>query len=69
MIREELIEALTDTIIDGMDLDTLITFAKEQLSRYYDKLDYNDLVTEAEIFASHLLDGDEVEIPETLKKV
>lgn len=54
--RDRLTEALIDHIVDGMDMDTVIQFAKDQLMGYYEKRSDEELETEMTNFAPHLLE-------------
>ena len=52
--RDDAIEALVDRIIDGMDMDTLVTFAKEQLGDHYSSYSDADLLEHMDLFAPDL---------------
>jgi len=59
--RADMEEMLIESVIDGMDMSTLISFAREALFDAYAKYTDNDLLEEVERFAPHLLDEDEDE--------
>ena len=59
--RYEIEESLICHVIEGMDIDTLVQFAREALYRAYANYTDNDLLEEVERFAPHLLDEDEDE--------
>jgi hypothetical protein len=54
--REELVEAFAEFVVEGMDLDSLVTYAKEQLTEAYTESDESALMEEIENFAPHLLE-------------
>ena len=63
--RDEIEESLISHIIEGMDISTLVGFARDALIDAYAKYTDNDLLEEVERFAPHLLeeydDEDETE--------
>ena len=54
--RDEIEESLICHVIEGMDIDTLVQFAREALYKAYANYTDNDLLEEVERFAPHLLD-------------
>jgi hypothetical protein len=54
--RDEIEELFICHIIEGMDMDTLVGFAREALYKAYANYTDNDLLEEVERFAPHLLD-------------
>ena len=57
--RAEMEEMLIESVIDAMDMSTLISFARDALFDAYAKYTDNDLLEEVERFAPHLLDEDD----------
>jgi hypothetical protein len=54
--REALIEAFAEFVVEGMDLDSLVTYATERLTEAYTESDESALMEEIENFAPHLLE-------------
>jgi predicted Zn-dependent peptidase len=57
--RDEIEESLINHVIEGMDMSTLVQFAREALYKAYADYTDNDLLEEVERFAPHLLDLEE----------
>ena len=56
--RSELELALAERIVEGMDMDTLVQYAIESLTRAYEDLTMPDLLEEVENFAPDLLESE-----------
>ena len=54
--REALVEAFAEHIVEGMDMDTLVTYAIERLVAAYSMEDESHLFEQIEHFAPHLLE-------------
>jgi hypothetical protein len=54
--REELIEAFAEFVVEGMDMDSLVTYAIERLVVAYSQEDESHLIEQIEHFAPHLLE-------------
>jgi hypothetical protein len=54
--RDEIEESLINHVIEGMDMSTLVQFARESLYKAYADYTDNDLLEEVERFAPHLLE-------------
>ena len=54
--REELIEAFAEFVVEGMDMDSLVTYAIERLVVAYGQEDESHLIEQIEHFAPHLLE-------------
>ncbi len=60
-VRDEIEESLISHIIDGMDMSTLVSFARDALYEAYSQYSDQDLLEEVDRFAPHLLDEDDEE--------
>jgi hypothetical protein len=60
-VRDEIEESLINHVIDGMDMSTLVSFARDALYEAYSKYSDQDLLEEVDRFAPHLLDEDDEE--------
>jgi hypothetical protein len=56
MNHTELATALAERIVEGMDMDTLVTYAIERLTEAYSNLSPTQLMAEATEFAPDLLE-------------
>jgi hypothetical protein len=56
MTHEEMAEALAVEMVDGMDIDTLVMYAVDNLRNYYSTLSTAELHKEVEEFYPHLLE-------------
>ena len=54
--REELVQAFAEFVVEGMDMDSLVTYAIERLTEAYTESDESALMEEIEHFAPHLLE-------------
>jgi hypothetical protein len=54
--RDDAIQAFVDHIIDGMDMNTLITYAKEQLTDHFSSCPDSEVIEQLEQFAEHLVE-------------
>ena len=54
--RDEIEESLISHIIEGMDMSTLVSFARDALYEAYSQYSDQDLLGEVDRFAPHLLD-------------
>lgn len=57
MDKEKLISDLAEHIVEGMDMDTLVTFAVEMLEQSYSDYTEDQLITEVQEWAPHLLNS------------
>lgn len=57
--RVEMEDMLIDSLIEDMDMSTLISFARDALFESYSQYSDHDLLEEVERFAPHLLDEDD----------
>ncbi len=62
MTHEEMAEALALEMVDGMDMDTLVTYAIDSLRDYYRMLPANELHKELEEFYPHLLEDTDAQV-------
>ena len=53
--KAELAARFADHVVEGMDMDTLVTYAINQLSEAFETMDDNALLTEVEEYAPHLI--------------
>ena len=60
-VRDEIEESLINHVIDGMDMDTLVSFARDALYEAYSQYSDQDLLEEVDRFAPHLLDEEDEE--------
>ena len=56
MMHQELAEQLAEEMVDGMDMDTLVMYAIDNLRSYYEMLSPEELQKEVEDFYPHLLE-------------
>jgi hypothetical protein len=54
--REALVAAFAEFVVEGMDLDSLVTYAVERLTDAYSEAEESSLMEEIEHFAPHLLE-------------
>jgi len=54
--RETLQNLLANRVVEGMDIDTLVTYATERLTEAYDSMTDAQLQTEIEEYAPDLLE-------------
>lgn len=54
--KNELASQLAQEMVDGMDMDTLVTYAIDQFRSYYEMLSEEDLVAEVQEYYPHLLE-------------
>jgi hypothetical protein len=54
--RLELARNLAEAIVEGMDMDTLVSFATDQLQERFDEYTEAQLVAEAKEYYPHLLE-------------
>lgn len=59
MTRDELVVALTERVVEGMDMKSMQQYCYEQLSDYYDNLSMRELQDEARNMAPDLIDEEE----------
>lgn len=56
MNKQELVTKLAEHVVDGMDIDTLMTFVFESLEQTYSEYTDEELMTEVKEWAPHLLE-------------
>ena len=54
--REALIEAFAEFVVEGMDMDSLVTYATERLADAYSESEQSAVIEEIKNFAPHLLE-------------
>jgi len=59
--RSDIEDSLISHIIEGMDMSTLVSFARDALYEAYSQYSDQDLLEEVDRFAPHLLDEDDEE--------
>ena len=63
--RDELQEAYIESIVDGMDMQTMYQFVYDTLNDTLDKYSVDELITEVEDYYPELLnDNDEDNVPD-----
>lgn len=63
--RDELQEAYIESIVDGMDMQTMYQFVYDTLNDNFDKYSVDELITEVEDYYPELLnDNDEDNVPD-----
>ena len=63
--RDELQEAYIESIVDGMDMQTMYQFVYDSLNDTLDKYSVDELITEVEEYYPELLnDNDEDNVPD-----
>ena len=63
--RDELQEAYIESIVDGMDTQTMYQFVYDTLNDNFDKYTVDELITEVEDYYPELLnDNDEDNVPD-----
>ena len=63
--RDELQEAYIESIVDGMDMQTMYQFVYDTLNDNFDKYTVDQLITEVEDYYPELLnDNDEDNVPD-----
>ena len=54
--RDELISQYSELVVDNMDMDSLVQYAQEQLSNYFDKLSDSELKEDVDNYDEDLFD-------------
>ena len=54
--RDELISQYCELVVDNMDMDSLVQYAQEQLSNYFDKLSDSELKEDVDNYDEDLFD-------------
>ena len=69
--RDELTEQFVEIVVDGMDMDSLVQYAKEQLFAYYNEDSIECLQEEIEEYHPELYDElvENVQITDLMKEV
>ena len=69
--RAELIEQYVELVVDGMDLDSLVQYAQEQLANYVDSLSDIELKEEIDNHDDELYDelAENIQITDLMKEV
>ena len=69
--RDELTEQYVEIIVDGMDLKTLMIYAQEQLTAYYNEGSIDDLKEDIDNYQEELYDElvENIQISELTKEV
>ena len=62
MTHEEMAEAMAVEMVDGMDMDTLVMYAVDNLRNYYSTLSTVELYKEIEEFYPHLLEDTDAQV-------
>ena len=55
--RESLISEYCQTVIDGMDMNTLLAYAYDMMVQSFESYSDNELITEVEEYYPELLEG------------